>query len=151
MTRGNLVLLTHWWMTRGNLVLLTHWWMTRGNLALPTHWWLTRGNLGLLTHWWMTRGNLALPTHWWMTRGNLALLIRHLWGTFCNPLLRSHEMLNNLEYNLTISDLHSIPVLYNLYIIPSHLLSIPRVNMNVCCDCLTVRLWTNLLSKKKND
>ena len=57
-------------------------------------------------------------------------------------------MLNNLKYNLTIPDLHSIPVLYNLYKIPSHLLSIPRVNMNVCCDCLTVRLWTNLQSKK---
>ena len=47
-------------------------------------------------------------------------------------------MSNNLKYNL-----------YNLYKIPSHLLSIPRVNMNVCCDCLTVGLWTNLLSKIK--
>ena len=57
--------------------------------------------------------------------------------------------MKNLKYNLTISDLHSIPVLYNLYKIPSHPLSIPQVNMNVCCDCLTVWLWTNLLSKKK--
>ena len=47
-------------------------------------------------------------------------------------------MSNNLKYNL-----------YNLYKVPSQLLSIPRVNMNVCCDCLTVRLWTNLLSKNK--